>query len=364
MDEQDDCTGVPGLHDLLALARRLLTASTVRAALEVTGAALARLNADEAMIVLRQRGATQNLRFNGAARAAPAELSSALYQLALHALMHTHGSPSRVGKGRGHPDCHGTVLQRTGGSTLLVAFPSAACEGVLLLNWYSRQQVACLEQTRELLLQIAQLAGACLAGLNTKQGREDRLSARVATLREAGRHHAAEMRRSVAQMAEARDLASQDVMTGLLNRRGFFAQAEHCFMLARQQALTCAVVFADVDGLKMVNDELGHERGDELIRYGGVVFQSAFQDADVVARLGGDEFAAFVFDDAAPAAIHARLRVRVTDFNRSGRFPHALSLSVGVVSCDTFSSASLADYLQMADAEMYQQKHRHVRCAR
>ncbi|MBB3117919.1 GGDEF domain-containing protein [Pseudoduganella violacea] len=364
MDEPDDCAAPTGRPDLLALARHLLMASTVRAALEVTGAALAGLNADEAMIMLRQRGSTQNLRFAGAARAAPAELDSALYQLALHALIHTHGSPSRVGYGDRHPDCHGTVLQRAGGSTLLVTLPSAACEGVLLLNWQSRQPAACLEQTRQLLLQIAQLAGACLAGLNSKQGREDRLSARVATLREAGRHHAAEMRRSVAQTAEARDQASQDSMTGLLNRRGFFAQAEHGFMQARQQALACTVVFADVDGLKVVNDELGHERGDELIRHGAAVFQSAFQDADVVARLGGDEFAAFAFGDAAPEAIRARLHARVTAFNRAGRFPQAVSLSVGVVSCDTFSSASLADYLQMADAEMYRQKHRHVRCAR
>lgn len=349
-------------YGLLSMARRLLAATTARAALEVIGAEMASLGADQALILLRQNGASQSLQFSAPGRQVPTDLASALYHLALHALTQKHDSPSRVGKSRRHAPGDVTTLQTASGSALLTSFPPTACDGVLLLNWHARQDGAHLGRVGEVLLQIAQLAGACLASLNAKKGREARLNARVAVLHEAGRRHAEEMRMSEAQTAQAHDLASKDAMTGLQNRRGFFTRAEHCFVLARQQALACAVVFADVDGLKTVNDELGHKCGDELIRHGAQVFQSAFQAGDVVARLGGDEFAAFTFDDAAPEAIHARLNDCVADFNRAGGFPSMLSLSAGVVSCDIFSNASLADYLQLADVEMYQQKHRHVRC--
>ncbi|WP_050408781.1 GGDEF domain-containing protein [Massilia sp. NR 4-1] len=357
-------TGGAGVQQLLRLAQQLLTATNVRSALDLTGASLACLNSDEALILLRQSGTTQSLRFDAAGQPLPSDLASALYRLALHALTQTHGTPTRVGQLPPESAGQGTVLHTLHGCTLLLPFPPAVCEGVFLLNWHTQQDTAHLAYARRQLQEIACLAGACLAGLNTRQRRETRLNTRVAVLRQAGRQHAQDMRTRDAQTAEARDLASTDVMTGLQNRRGFFARAEQCFLQARQQALACAVVFADVDGLKTVNDELGHEKGDELIRHGAAVFRSTFQSGDVIARLGGDEFAAFTFDEAAPEDIRARLSGRIADFNRSSRFPSTLSLSAGVVSCDTFSSASLADYLQLADVEMYQQKHRHVRSAR
>lgn len=65
-----------------------------------------------------------------------------------------------------------------------------------------------------------------------------------------------ELRISESEAVVAREMAVQDELTGLQNRRGFLAKSEQCLLIARRQRLACAVIFADVDGLKNVNDQL------------------------------------------------------------------------------------------------------------
>jgi diguanylate cyclase (GGDEF)-like protein len=100
-----------------------------------------------------------------------------------------------------------------------------------------------------------------------------------------------------------------------------------------------------------------------LIREAAQLFRSAFRHADVVGRVGGDEFAAFTFDNATPRAITERILARIAEFNLAHPGEQALSLSIGVINCDSAGAESLSDYLLQADNEMYRDKRRDRRAA-
>ena len=88
--------------------------------------------------------------------------------------------------------------------------------------------------------------------------------------------------------AEVRQLSLTDELTGLYNRRGFFLLAEQQLKIARRTQTPCCVLFADLDGLKKINDTIGHELGDRAIVDAAQILKETFRDADIVARLGGD----------------------------------------------------------------------------
>lgn len=92
--------------------------------------------------------------------------------------------------------------------------------------------------------------------------------------------HAAELARRDETETEMRLLSLTDVLTGLYNRRGFFVEAERIFKVAERQRARSAVIFADIDGLKGVNDQLGHDAGDGLIRDAAYVLHQSLRQAD------------------------------------------------------------------------------------
>ena len=168
--------------------------------------------------------------------------------------------------------------------------------------------------------------------------------------------HAAEGARRDEAVAEMRMLSLTDVLTGLYNRRGFFLQAEQIYKLAVRKRTKSAVIFADIDGLKRVNDALGHEAGDRLIQDAAQVFRASFRHADVVARLGGDEFVAYTLDDEQPGVILQRIQANLSAFNLMQERPYLVSISAGVVQCDASNGQTLAQYVLLADEKMYAQK--------
>jgi GGDEF domain-containing protein/CHASE3 domain sensor protein len=91
-------------------------------------------------------------------------------------------------------------------------------------------------------------------------------------------------------------LASADELTGLQNRRGFLALAAQSIKLARRSQKPFALVFVDLDGLKKINDTLGHGDGDLAITDAAHVLGDSFRHCDVLGRLGGDEFAILMSD--------------------------------------------------------------------
>lgn len=152
-------------------------------------------------------------------------------------------------------------------------------------------------------------------------------------------------------------LAMTDELTGLHNRRGFFAHAARALRDASRHGRPVAAVYVDIDGLKQVNDRFGHERGSDMIVSAADVLKNTFRAADIVARLGGDEFAVLAAISPNDAAvITGRLNRHVAVFNARSGFPCALSLSTGIAYLEVGSATTLEELVGQADAVMYEQK--------
>src|SRR5579885_3216035 len=95
---------------------------------------------------------------------------------------------------------------------------------------------------------------------------------------------------------ELRSLALTDDLTGLYNRRAFLTLASQQMKLSRRKGKSLLLFFADVDGLKRINDEFGHQAGDLAIARTAEALERSFRKSDIVARIGGDEFVALAFE--------------------------------------------------------------------
>jgi diguanylate cyclase (GGDEF)-like protein/PAS domain S-box-containing protein len=151
------------------------------------------------------------------------------------------------------------------------------------------------------------------------------------------------------------EIAVTDELTGLHNRRGFMLLAGHEHRLALRQGRGLVLVFVDLDGLKAINDGLGHEEGDAAIRAFAGVMRTAFRASDILARLGGDEFVALAFDVDGDAAkvLESRLEGAIDAFNASGTAKYRLAASIG---CVAAKDTSLEELLAEADRTMYERK--------
>ncbi|MBU1245013.1 diguanylate cyclase [Myxococcota bacterium] len=159
---------------------------------------------------------------------------------------------------------------------------------------------------------------------------------------------------------EIRRLTVLDDLTGLHNRRGFFVSAENALRIARRTQSTCLVILADMDGLKIINDTLGHETGDRALRELAEALHGVFRESDVVARLGGDEFAILAFNapEAHAQTITARIDEAIRRRNdRPGR-DYSLSLSLGISVSSGDHPVPLHALLDLADQRMYENKRR------
>jgi diguanylate cyclase (GGDEF)-like protein len=166
---------------------------------------------------------------------------------------------------------------------------------------------------------------------------------------------------SLEEVREAKDFlhdaSLRDELTGLYNRRGFLTFAEEQIKLACSGRRELLVVFADVDGLKAINDRYGHSEGDRALKKAAEVLLGVFRDTDLVARLGGDEFVVLALD-CSPTGL-----VRINaHFDKMLRFVNdlndrwKLSISIGTVHVDSKHQLSIGDLLSKADKLMYEQK--------
>ena len=154
-------------------------------------------------------------------------------------------------------------------------------------------------------------------------------------------------------------MATHDPLTGLPNRTLILDRAEQLLARGRRERQLCAALFIDLDGFKEVNDGLGHQAGDELLRAAAARLQSTIREADTLGRMGGDEFVVLVDGASLPAgpelvaerlldALRLPFKVEVA--------PNAsitLSASIGVAIADGHSAH---DLLRDADVAMYRAK--------
>jgi diguanylate cyclase (GGDEF)-like protein len=156
--------------------------------------------------------------------------------------------------------------------------------------------------------------------------------------------------------AALRDVALLDELTGLYNRRGWFAVGNHEIERARRGGETRGLLFVDVDGLKQVNDALGHREGDRAIMAAADVLRSCARSSDVLGRLGGDEFVLLLGEDGTPDAVRQRVldALALHNIGSDARFDLRLSIGAEVWSPD--AAASLDELVRRADHAMYVEK--------
>jgi diguanylate cyclase (GGDEF)-like protein/PAS domain S-box-containing protein len=153
-------------------------------------------------------------------------------------------------------------------------------------------------------------------------------------------------------------LSITDQLTGLHNRRGFLAFAEQQLKLADRNRRRVLLFFADLDGLKDINDTLGHKEGDQAIADVAAVLKDTFRSSDIIARMGGDEFAILAIDpeENNMELIMNRLQAQVDLHNSQAERKYQLSISVGCSFYDPESPSSVDELMASADALMYEQK--------
>ncbi len=157
---------------------------------------------------------------------------------------------------------------------------------------------------------------------------------------------------------ELKALTLTDPLTGLYNRRGFFELAGTQLRLAGRMKRPMVLLFADLDGLKAINDRFGHQAGDAALIAVAKILQATHRDSDIIARIGGDEFVLLpveVSEEGVPFIID-RLEERLEEYNRSGRLPFKISLSTGMSIFDPEKPRSLDELLIVADQAMYDRK--------
>ena len=341
---------------LLALARDLLQAPDPRSVLELAGPAIQELLlADRALLLLALGDQEYVTEFDRSGLMQAVHEGTVLHRHARHAI----DSQTRILV----PDTATVANLRSGGfptrgtaSVLAFPFPPIKPVGVLAATWYRRSRPSQLATHISTLRHIGELTAAALSNVGFRQVIENRVAARTEEIAEAAREHAMELQRRDRVEEELHRISVTDVMTGMLNRRGFFQHAERSFKVAQRQGLPSALIYADLDELKSVNDGLGHDAGDRLIQDVGRIFQESFRDSDVVARLGGDEFAAFTLDAAQPEVVLSRIQSNIESFRQRSSPPYRISLCIGIVPCDPASNLTLPDYLSLADKRMYEQK--------
>jgi len=153
-------------------------------------------------------------------------------------------------------------------------------------------------------------------------------------------------------------IAVTDPLTGLPNRTLFMEHLQQALHRAESTGHHVALMFLDLDRFKLVNDGIGHDAGDRLLRRVGQRLQGALRSADVLARFGGDEFTVLceVADEREVTEIVGRLRQAMATPVAEPDFEQFVSLSIGVA-LSTSGSMAPSVLLRCADVAMYQAKH-------
>jgi diguanylate cyclase (GGDEF)-like protein/PAS domain S-box-containing protein len=151
--------------------------------------------------------------------------------------------------------------------------------------------------------------------------------------------------------------AVTDPLTGLLNRRGFYQTVENLLLRGERADSVWVLLYLDLDGFKRVNDSLGHDAGDRVLRWVSEQLKACLRSFDILARMGGDEFTALLdleFPEQA-AKIAEKLIERVSICQQIDGLDIALGASIGIA---TFPDcgANLDGLLRASDIAMYEAK--------
>jgi diguanylate cyclase (GGDEF)-like protein len=169
------------------------------------------------------------------------------------------------------------------------------------------------------------------------------------------------LRGKVAQLQERVEqldlLAHEDSLVGLPNRRGFVRALERLIDRVKRYDEKAALLFVDLDGLKLINDSFGHAAGDEALIQVARLLVGGVRKSDVVARVGGDEFALLLghadLQTAEETAARLADLIAGSDFTHDGdAMPLSVAIGATPLTADDTPEAAMA----RADEEMYRRK--------
>lgn len=149
-----------------------------------------------------------------------------------------------------------------------------------------------------------------------------------------------------------------DPMTHIYNRAGFYKFADKLVEEAREEKRNLFLLFLDLDGLKKVNDEFGHETGDQLICDMADILRKCRDKNELLMRYGGDEFVVLGegFDTDMVNGYIKRIQTAMEEKNKKGNRKYKIGASIGyhLVSCE--DKSPLSKLIDLADQEMYIEK--------
>jgi len=151
------------------------------------------------------------------------------------------------------------------------------------------------------------------------------------------------------------ELATQDELTDISNRRGFMMLAQHSLHLCLRQKFKASLAFLDLDKFKSINDTFGHAEGDRALKAFADLLRTGCRDSDILGRLGGDEFAMLLINSSRERAdtVVTRIRQSVERYNQQEKRGYDISFSHGVVEFDPETNPTLEAMLADGDSLMY-----------
>lgn len=179
---------------------------------------------------------------------------------------------------------------------------------------------------------------------------------------EALSHYAAELEEKNRElqelMEEVRSLSLIDELTQLYNRRGFVTLAHKQLQIADRMRRAVTLLYFDLDKMKEINDNLGHNEGDNALRDAAQVLKNTFRNSDIISRIGGDEFVVMMIESPNEDAESFILRLRedLNALNSRKNRPYQLSLSMGSAKYNPEFPCTIDELLAQADNLMYQNK--------
>lgn len=154
-----------------------------------------------------------------------------------------------------------------------------------------------------------------------------------------------------------KEIAGTDSLTGLLNRRSFFEQAQREFVRSRRSGSPFSMILIDLDNFKAVNDHMGHLAGDEVLKRTAGSLIELSRGGDVIGRYGGDEFVVMPFQTDKDHALElAKRYVSAIPPLINSDAEKMVTLSIGVVVYDGSDETNLEDIFERADKAMYASK--------
>jgi diguanylate cyclase (GGDEF)-like protein len=223
-------------------------------------------------------------------------------------------------------------------------YVSVALKGALLVENIKNQALDLEKQVEERTLKLLEMNQALLNEIKLRKEAQDQLSKAMKELK--------------LYNSKLKTESIKDELTGLNNRRGFMKLTNEILDLELTNPTEFLLLFGDLDDLKKINDQFGHNEGDFAIKKTAEILNQTFRNTDIIARISGDEF--LVVIPGASMKDETVLRKKMQDncdlYNTSSQKPYIISLSMGFAYYDPEKPNDIEALLKEADIALYKEK--------